>query len=157
LDCINIDINDIGIEGNKVTPKIISTGLPDLLLPINSKNKLDNLKVDLNKLKEFSRNMNITGVHAFHLPRLDSEIVYTRNFAPLVGIDEESATGTSNGALIFFLKDGGYVKGNEIISLQGESLNRPSRIHCIIDEEDGKYNVRVGGEARIVIEGILSF
>lgn len=75
----------------------------------------------------------------------------------MVGINEEAATGTSNGALTYFLKSQGYIKGNNLVSIQGEAMNRPSRIHCFIEDQNGTYDVRVGGEARIVMEGIMCF
>lgn len=157
LTCFNLNKEDIGIENKYAPPKIISTGLPDIMLPLNSKEKLDNLKIDINKLIEVSKNLNVTGVHAFYLPKYNSDIVYTRNFAPLVGINEEAATGTSNGALTYYLKSQGYINGNEIVSIQGVSMNRPSRIYCYIEDKNGTYDVRVGGEARIVMEGIMCF
>lgn len=155
IDALNITEDDIGIEDKFVSPEVISTGLPDIMLPIKRKDILDNLDVDMKRLSDLSRKLKITGVHAFFLPDKDLEIVYTRNFAPYVGIDEEAATGTSNGALIYFLKKNGYLKGNEMISYQGEILNRPSYINCTIDETDEGYIVKVGGRARIVLEGIF--
>lgn len=155
LDCFNIHKSQVGIEGKFVFPKIISTGLPEILLPIKDKDALDNLKVDFNKLANISRRSNVIGVHAFYLPKKDSEKVYTRNFAPLVGINEEAATGTANGSLIYFLKKERYVGKNKIVSIQGETLGRPSKIYCIIDEGNGKCVVKVGGQARIVLEGII--
>lgn len=155
LDCFNIHKSQVGIEGKFVFPKIISTGLPEILLPIKDKDVLDNLKVDFNKLANISRGSNVIGVHAFYLPRKDSEKVYTRNFAPLVGINEEAATGTANGALIYFLKREKYMGKNKIVSIQGETLGRPSKVCCIINEVNGKYIVKVGGQARIVLEGII--
>ena len=104
LDCFNIEKKDIGIEEKFVSPEIISTGLPDIMLPLRDKKTLDSLKVDFNKLIRLSSKADVTGVHAFHLPYIDSDIVYTRNFAPLVGINEEAATGTANGGLVYFLK-----------------------------------------------------
>ncbi|NLX61402.1 MAG: PhzF family phenazine biosynthesis protein [Tissierellia bacterium] len=157
LKCFNLNREDIGIENEYVVPKIVSTGLADIMLPVNRKEKLYNLKFDTNRLIEISKKLNVVGVHAFYLPKYNSDIVYTRNFAPLVGINEEAATGTSNGALIYFLKKHGYLKGNELISIQGESMNRPSRINCFIEEKDGSYRVKVGGEARIIMEAIMSF
>lgn len=157
IECFNLNKEEIGIDNEYAPPKIISTGLPDIMLPINSKEKLYNLKIDMNKLTEVSRELGVTGVHAFYLPRYDSDVVYTRNFAPLVGINEEAATGTSNGALIYYLKSQGYITGNEIVSIQGEPMNRPSRIYCYIEDRDGAYDVRVGGEARIVMQGIMCF
>ena len=77
--------------------------------------------------------------------------------APIVGINEESATGTANGSLAYFLKEKGYINKNEIISIQGETLKRPSKIYCVLDQINGSYIVKVGGQARIVLEGIMCF
>lgn len=155
LECFNIGIDSLGIGDEYIKPTIISTGLKDIFLPINSKEILDNLEVDFNKLKEVSNVLEVIGVHAFYIPGANFTRVYTRNFAPAVGINEEAATGTSNGGLIYFLKSRGYLYGNEIISIQGEAMNRPSYIYCKIDENDGGYSVKIGGKAKIVLDGIM--
>ncbi len=156
LESMGINVEDVGVLDDMVYPEIISTGLPDIILPIKKKEVLDKLDIDVKSLSKISENLGVTGVHAFYLPEINSKSVYTRNFAPLVGIDEEAATGTSNGALIYFLKKNKLIKDNNIVSYQGESLNRPSVIHCIIEENDGNSIVKVGGNAKIVINGIMS-
>lgn len=153
LEYLNIKVEDIGIDENFIHPKIISTGLADIIVPLKKKNILDSLDVDLKGLSLLSEELGVTGVHVFYLPNKDSDIVFTRNFAPLVGINEEAATGTSNGALMYFLKNGEYIEKNEIISYQGQNLNRPSKIYCKIEETKKGYMVKVGGCARIVLDG----
>lgn len=153
---LGISIEDIGIGDSMVYPEIISTGVPDIILPIKTKEVLDKIKVDKEKLINYSQYLDVVGVHAFYLPEKNSGYAYTRNFAPLVGIDEEAATGTSNGALIYYLKKNNLIEGNNLISYQGESMNRPSSIHCKIEEKNGEYMVKVGGKAKIVISGIMS-
>lgn len=143
---MGIEVEDIGIGNKEVNPEIISTGLKDIILPVKTKEILDNLEINMEELSKYSKELDVVGVHAFYLPELNGGKVYTRNFAPAVGIDEESATGTSNGALIYFLKDNGYIEGNDIVAYQGEGMGRPSKIHCNITEENGKYLVRVGGK-----------
>lgn len=155
LECFNIERSNIGIGREYIEPRIVSTGLKDILLPLNSKETLESLRVDFKKLEDISNKLNIIGVHAFYLPHINSDKVYTRNFAPAVGINEESATGTANGGLIYFLKDRGYIHGNEILSIQGEQLNRKSLIYCRIHDKNGEYSVKVGGQAKIVLEGII--
>lgn len=155
-EAMGISINDIGIQGDNVYPEIVSTGVPDIILPVKNKEALDNIKINKEKLLNLSKELNVIGVHAFYLPKINSECVYTRNFAPNVGIDEEAATGTSNGALIYYLKKNKLIEGNELISYQGELMKRPSTIYCKIEEVDGEYKVKVGGRAKIVMSGILS-
>ena len=153
LKSMGLNIEDIGIEDTLVYPRMISTGLPDIILPIKTKEILDNLNIDMKLLAQVSDNLKVTGVHAFYLPSLNSDIVYTRNFAPLVGIDEESATGTANGALIYYLKENKFIEDNNILAYQGETMNRMSKIYCSIDESN---TIKVGGKAKIIIDGILS-
>lgn len=155
LQSMGMKLEDLGVLNDIVYPEMISTGLPDIILPIKKKEVLDNLDIDMNALSKISERLGVTGVHAFHLPELNSPMVYTRNFAPLVGIDEEAATGTSNGALIYFLKKKNLIDSNSIISYQGESMKRPSKIFCNIEKNDGKYIVKVGGKAKIIINGII--
>ena len=157
LESMSLRPDQLGIGDQLVIPEIISTGLPDIILPLKSKEDLDNLEIDYCNLRVCTSEINVIGVHAFYLPNPDSNIVYTRNFAPGVGIDEEAATGTSNGALIYFLKKNNLISGDSIISPQGHSLNRPSQIYCYIEEYKDSYKVKVGGKAKIVIDGIITF
>ncbi len=157
LKAMNLTIDDIGCGEDYIQPEIISTGLPDIILPIKSKEVLDNLEIDFCNLGIYTSEINTIGVHAFYLPDSDSDVVYTRNFAPSVGINEEAATGTSNGALIYYLKKNNLINSNSIISMQGDSLNRPSQIYCYIEEDKDGYKVKVGGKAKIIIDGIITF
>ncbi len=157
LKSMNLSMDQVGIDDKLVNPEIISTGLPDIILPLKSKEDLDNLEIDFCSLGNYTSEINVIGVHAFYLPSPDSDVVYTRNFAPGVGINEEAATGTSNGALIYFLKKNNLLNKNSIISLQGDSLNRPSQIYCYIEQFEDSYKVKVGGRAKIVIDGIITF
>lgn len=157
LESMNLIKDQVGILDEYMEPEIISTGLPDIILPIKDRHDFDNLDIDFNKLSAVSKNHNVTGVHAFYLPEKNSKVVYVRNFAPLVGINEESATGTANGALIYYLKKNKLIKDNEIVALQGSSMNRPSEIYCFIEEDGDGFKIKVGGNAKIVIEGIIKF
>lgn len=155
-EAMGIKVEDIGIDEKTAYPEIISTGVPDIMLPVKSKEILDKIKVHKERLTKLSQDLNVIGVHAFYLPRINSREVYTRNFAPLVGIDEEAATGTSNGALLYYLKKNNFIDSNELVAYQGELMNRPSTIYCRFEEGDGEYTIKVGGKAKIVMSGILS-
>ncbi len=149
---LNLDLDDIGVDGYDLEPEILSTGLKDIIVPIRSKEVLDKVRINKELLEEVSSENKVVGAHLFYLPKDFDGVIYTRNFAPLVGIDEEAATGTSNGATIYYLKKYGLIEGNKIVSYQGESLSRPSKIYCEITS-DGK--IQVGGQARLSVDGIL--
>ncbi|WP_422485762.1 PhzF family phenazine biosynthesis protein [Gudongella sp. DL1XJH-153] len=156
LECFGLDGEDVGVVDEKLAPEMISTGLPDIMLPIRDKETLLKMEVDFCRLRDLSIKLGVTGVHAFYI-EAGEEIAHARNFGPAVGIDEEAATGTANGALIYYLKKNGILKGNSLVVHQGESMNRRSIINCYIEGTEDNYSVKVGGSATIVMEGIIKF
>ncbi len=132
--------------------EIISTGLPDIILPLASVEELQSLKPDMQALAKLSKELEVTGVHAFAIAD-DNYTAHVRNFAPLYEIDEESATGTANGALSYYLFRHGIAKeGDRCTYLQGEAMGRASEISAQI-ETGGK--IKVGGNAAIMASGEL--
>jgi PhzF family phenazine biosynthesis protein len=110
---------------------------------------LDQLVPDLPKIKKFSIEHYISGLHFFALLEGSESIASTRNFAPADGIDEEAATGTSNGALLCYLQERGLLPEQEVYRIeQGESMGQLSFIY-------GKFVddiVWVGGAATLIRE-----
>lgn len=130
------------------------TGVWDLMIPLKSKEALDNIDGNMNLIKELSRELGIISLHPFYLD--ENKQLYARNLAPIVDIDEEAATGTSNGALTYYLYSLGIVKDREEISvIQGEQMGRKSEIRGKIQLENGEIKVLIGGTALKIIEGNL--
>lgn len=142
-------------HGLALLPQLVSTGLPDILLPVWSRGELERIEPDLRALSALSERYGAVGVHAFTLDG-DDATCHVRNFAPLYGIDEESATGTANGALAYYGFLHGFVAaGEDCRFVQGEKMGRPSVVHARIDSSNGVCSVRVGGEGAIAAEGKL--
>jgi PhzF family phenazine biosynthesis protein len=81
----------------------------------------------------------------------DGYTAHVRDFAPLYDIPEESATGTANASLTFYLQQNGRLGTEaECAFIQGEAMGRPSVIATRI-LPDG--NIFVGGTVAIVAEG----
>ena len=152
--------------GVTLTPQMISTGLPDIMMPVASLEALDAIAPDFPALSKLSERYEVVGVHAFTLDcgGSEGETCHVRNFAPLYDIDEEAATGTSNGALTYYGYLNGFVKdGDDCCFIQGEKMNRPSEIRSYIDVdcsadgcEEGAARpclIKVGGNAVILAEG----
>ena len=132
--------------------EIVSTGLPDIMLPVQSKEELDALAPDMGALAELSRELEVVGVHAF-VQTGDRYTAHVRNFAPLYGVDEESATGTANAALTHYLHRRGIIQpGSECAFLQGEKMGRPSVVETQLRPDGTIY---VGGRSCIVAQGEL--
>lgn len=130
-----------------LTPAIVSTGLADVMLPVRDHETLMRAVQDEAAVTALSREYDVTGVHMFCPGGADCT-AYCSNFAPLYDIPEECATGTSNGALTYYLYRHGFVQPEtENVFLQGEHMGRPSEIRSVLREKDGTVTVRVGGSA----------
>ena len=132
--------------------EIVSTGLPDIIMPVDSVEALNALRPDMAALTRLSRELGVVGVHAFALTD-DGFTAHVRNYAPLYDIPEESATGTANAALTHYLQRRGLITAPaECRFLQGEAMGRPSVVTTAVDK-DG--SIRVGGQSRIIAMGDL--
>lgn len=128
-------------------PEIISTGLADIMLPVRDHEALLAAVQDERTITELSRRYDCVGVHMFCVGD-EFCAAYCSNFAPLYGIPEECATGTSNGALTYYLYRRGIVSpGEENIFIQGEHMGRPSEIRSRLTAEGDRVTIRVGGRA----------
>jgi trans-2,3-dihydro-3-hydroxyanthranilate isomerase len=85
--------------------------------------------------------------------------VYSRMFAPDIGVAEDPATGSAGGPLGAYLVRHKVVppdKAGSMLSLQGVKMGRPSHVHISIGlEKDEIASVRVGGESVLAGEGTL--
>lgn len=137
-------------------PLIISTGLPDIMLPLQTREDLEEMAPDMEALTELSRKYNVVGVHAFTLEG-DDATAHCRNFAPLYDIDEEAATGTSNGALTYYLYLKKILYKGQSRIIQGEAMGRPSEIITELNFDlGGVPKIKVGGKAAILTEGEIN-
>ncbi len=161
---------------SKLKPMSISTGLPDIMLPIPSKNDLDKMVPNMDMISELSKDLEVVGIHAF-ATSYDNELsserkVFCRNFAPLYGIDEEAATGTSNGALSYYFYINEMLSPNGVLNvIQGESMQRSSSITATLSQAPSDVSahtasvpvdtgnnvkIRVGGSAAILAKGTVN-
>ena len=130
--------------------EIVSTGLPDIMMPVATVEDLNALAPDMDALSDLSRELGVTGVHAFALSA-DGYTAHVRNFGPLYGINEESATGTANAALTHYLYRRGLVTAPATSRfLQGEAMGRPSVVATMLE---GNGIIWVGGMSCILAEG----
>jgi len=132
------NIKKTKIKIGKLQPKIFKSGIADIIMPVMDYNSLMEIKIDREKLIELSKNENVIGLHCF---TIEKGRIYARNFAPLYGIDEESATGTSNNSLIYYLAREKLLPSNTGIIIQG-SDNDIGNVHYLFKEN----SVYIGGE-----------
>lgn len=132
--------------------EVVSTGLPDIIMPVSAVEELNSLSPDMDALAVLSEELGVTGVHAFAFVN-DDYTAHVRNFGPLYGIPEESATGTANAALTHYLRHNNKINcPAECRFLQGEIMGRPSVVETSLL---GDGTIWVGGEIAIIATGTL--
>jgi PhzF family phenazine biosynthesis protein len=133
--------------------QIVSTGLRDILIAVKHVDVLPKIIPDFQLIAEISKANHVVGYHVFALePDAEAALAECRNFAPLYDIPEESATGTSNGALLCYLHKYNQLSDpNDTIYTirQGYTMNRPSEIRAklTLDISNEITEIQVGGVA----------
>ena len=150
-NCFNIS----NVIETKLPIRILSTGMKEIFVPLRGIKELNSLVVDIDKINEVSLKYDVVGIHCFALSDENNVDAYGRNFAPIVGINEESATGTSNGALGCYLNNYVFKDKTTFTLRQGYSMNKPSEIITKLTKRNNEIaTVFVGGKANM-IEGVI--
>src|SRR5262249_24433398 len=99
------------------------------------------------------------GVFLFSAEPSEGATVYSRMFAPDLGLGEDPATGSASGPLGCYLLRHEIVQSQRagaMVSLQGVKMGRPSEIHISIGLTGNDIaSVQVGGESVLAGEGTL--
>lgn len=153
---LNLSSDDLS---HQLPVQVVSTGIADIIIPVKSLDILKNFIPNFEQIKNISQKYNVIGYHVFSLETLHQNTAICRNLAPLCGIDEEAATGTSNGALSCYLYEHGVINDKQCGRLyfeQGEFMGRPSRIMASLHANEGQLiDVFIGGDAVLTGELIL--
>lgn len=132
--------------------QIAYTGLPDLMIPVSDVATLQALNPDMEAITAITRQQEAVSFHVFAFGE-DGHTAHVRDFAPLYGVPEESATGTANAALTHYLQQNGCLPPTGDFSfLQGEAMGRPSVVATRVTADGSIY---VGGTAAVVAKGTL--
>ena len=130
----NLAVADIGPHGWPMQQ--VSCGVPFVIIPVASREALDRAMPDA---RAHARAFAAAGLPEGHVylftldPGPDGADVYTRMFAPDIGITEDAATGSAAGPLGAYLVHHGLVavESRPIRNLQGVKMGRPSWIHIV--------------------------
>jgi trans-2,3-dihydro-3-hydroxyanthranilate isomerase len=140
--------------------QVVACGVPFLFVPLRTRSVVDEVTVNGPGLDALLRATTPAahGVFVFSTEP-GGATVYSRMFAPELGVIEDPATGIASGPLGCYLVRHKLVpadKADAMISLQGAKMGRPSHVHISIGVEQGEItSVRVGGEAVLAGEATL--
>jgi len=142
---------------NRYKIKYAFTGNWHILIPVKTKEAIMNVKPDYKKLGENNHKRNVSTTHLFVFDTHLNDLLFTRDFAPAVGVNEDPVTGSANGALAGYLVHEGMIAGNsEFIITQGNSSNRLGKLFIKTSVVDQITTVQVGGKAVIVMSGEMT-
>lgn len=157
VDLLDIPMDFIKI--NNLSAQLVNTGLNDLLIPIKNRYSLFQIKFNDKKIRNFQITNNLVSLHLFSFDTIDKNATcISRNTDPLDEIYEESATGSASGALSCYLWKNNLISKNKleqgVYFEQGQKMQQPSRIDCVLDFNSKKQitRVRVGGYTTIMSE-----
>jgi trans-2,3-dihydro-3-hydroxyanthranilate isomerase len=158
-----LSLSPAAVAGTGHPVQVVSCGVPFLFVPLTTRSAVDSVVVNPSALASLlaASTTAAHGVFVFSVQPGDRKsTVYSRMFAPDLGVAEDPATGSASGPLGCYLVRHNIVRPADaaaMISLQGVKMGRPSYIHISIDaDEQGTIGgVRVGGEAVLAGEGTL--
>lgn len=143
--------------------QVVSCGVPFLFVPVATRRAVDDIVLDRRAMLQCFHGAGIQELPTFFLTPdagADGATVYSRMLAPAFGIVEDPATGGASGPLGCYLLHHGVVdaaKAQQMLSLQGVKMGRPSRIHISIDSRgEAITRVRIGGTSVLVARGELT-
>jgi len=147
LETIDIGAEKI-VAGRDGFVNVISTGLKDIILEVTDIDTLKSMRIKRENMISVCQKYNLIGMHVVSRETIEKDSDFCcRNFAPAVGIDEESATGTSNASLLYYM-----IKSDKSFDLsktykieQGYFMNSPSNIFVRAEKD----SIFVGGSAVI--------
>ncbi|MDJ1467699.1 PhzF family phenazine biosynthesis protein [Xanthocytophaga flava] len=133
-------------------PALVNTGNTFLILEVPEVSVLGHITPDFEKIAAISEKYNLVGYYVFAKSQQAGINATTRMFAPLYGIEEESATGMAAGPLAAFLYQSGDRRGKYTIE-QGRYMKQPSLslIHINLEIQDDQIELLyAGGQATLV-------
>ncbi len=136
----------------RATPRVISTGLPFLIVPLRTPAALTRLHPDYSVLLPL---LHQCGGHFPYYLVTGDDCLQARMFGPAF---EDPGTGSAAGCAAAFLVRYGLRPPNRPFRiLQGRNIHRPCRITVQASLSAGKVdNVRVGGHVVTVLTGRLA-
>jgi trans-2,3-dihydro-3-hydroxyanthranilate isomerase len=159
--------DSVGLAEERLLPdglpgQVVSTALPQLMVPASSLEDLESIELNLVTMRKIFTELETDCFMIFTRETIHAEsTVHARMFAPFLGVTEDPATGSASGALGAYLVRHSLVEPQptaHILVEQGYEMGRPSAIFVEVDGEPGNpTEVRVGGKAVEVAEGVLSF
>jgi trans-2,3-dihydro-3-hydroxyanthranilate isomerase len=154
---LGLDIRDLR---SHVRPRFASAGTPLLFIWLASMDAVDRARLQQQYLSQALGSVDSVGTFVFARKEPDSRTsfdVYSRMFAPQIGITEDPATGGATGPLAAYMMRCGLLSDSEpvaFVSEQGTQMGRQSFLH--VQTNAVEHTIKVGGSTVEVARGTLT-
>lgn len=135
-------------DADRLPVQKVTAGIPDIHMIVRNQETLLRAEQDAEAVCEISRRLQAVGVHMSCIAELQEGKIRCSNFAPLYGIAEECATGTSNAGLTALLYSRGLLAADTPVRiLQGEHMHRLGHLWSRAESQADGIHVMIGGQA----------
>jgi trans-2,3-dihydro-3-hydroxyanthranilate isomerase len=142
-----------------MTPQTVSTGTPQLMIPLASRDALDRAKPDRDALyRRDGRDWFSVHIFARGEPDRDGDAaLVSRHFADFGDVTEDPFTGSATGGMAAYCARYGIVRQRAYTVAQGMHVHRPGRAQVEVagDPPHGVGRITVAGPAVTVLRGTL--
>lgn len=155
LSSMSLSTADIGIDGAKdARAMVVKAEENTLIVPVRTRQALYGYTLDEFKFRDAAKSIGVENVHLFY--QAEDGFYYVRNYTKDLAFDEDSSSAYANAALHYYLIKNKLTTKLKAKMLQGETMNRPSRVQTRYLEDKDSAFITVMGTARISLDGILN-
>ncbi len=138
-------------------PQIVSTGTPQLMVPLRSPDALRRARLDVPAYTAFRQRERFFSPHLFCLQGMTPQgCTFARHFGVPPDTPEDPVTGSATGGMAAYLWHHGLIETPVFIAEQGHWMERPGQVFVeVIGPPEAIEAVKIGGRAVAVLRGEL--
>ena len=150
-----------GLEVDDVLPGVpiqtVSTGTPQLMLPLRSLDALQRARLDIPAYVRLRQTCDFFSPHLFCVQGITpAGKTFARHFGTPPDLPEDSFTGSATGGMAAYLWRYRLIDTPTFIAEQGHWMNRPGQATVeVLGPPEDIHTVKVGGAAVAVMRGVL--
>ena len=135
----------------------VSTGTPQLMIPLRHLEALHRVQIDTTAYKNFRATADFFSPHLFCLRGItEAGQTFARHFGTPPDALEDPFTGSATGGMAAYMWHYGLIEHSQFIAEQGHWMNRPGQATVeIVGPPDNIETVKVGGAAVTILRGEL--
>ena len=139
------------------TIQTVSTGTPQLMIPLKSHEALRRARVDTPAYIRLRAKSDFFSPHLFCMEgATEAGQTFARHFGTPPDTFEDPFTGSATGGMSAYLWRNGLISGPSFTAEQGHWMGRPGQAFVeVVGPRDNIESVKVGGNAALVLKGQL--